>query len=261
MQAQNKPSWIALSTSLGFMFKSKRVFIWSLILIVITIGATWGAFSLGTHYLDMLYLEMFTDQPVPVGWWAIIKSKLWAIISWFYIIGTRIVCFYLSFLLAYCITCPGYFFLSHAAEKIYAGKYFDPDAAFTLKGVLIDLLEGIKIAMLGVVVTFFAFWLNFIPVIGQGTLLLIYTFYSTLIFIDYPASRRRWTLGRKMSWIRENNMIALRIGLAPAVVSLIPFVNIFGMALIFPVMTVHATLNFAAIEIFNKQHVPQTTKE
>ena len=229
------------------------MFGWSLILMLLTIGVTWAAFTLGTHYLDILYLDLFPARVTPEGWWQVIKDKLWLTVSLFFRIGTTIACFYLSFLLAYCITCPGYFFLSHAAEKIYAGEDFDPDAAFTLKGILVDLWEGIKITLLGVVVTFFSLWLNFIPIIGQGVLLLVYVFYSTLIFIDYPASRRRWSLGRKISWILENNIVAVRIGLVPALVSLIPLVNIFVMAMIFPIMTVHATLNFSTIEIFNKK--------
>ncbi len=253
MQDHHKPQWIGLNSSIGFIIKSKRVLGWSLLLTLLTVFVTWGVFLLGSHYLDILYLDLFPARITPEGWWQVIKDKLWLTVSWFFRIGTTIVCFYLSFLLAYCLTCPGYFFLSHAAEKIYAGKEFDPDAAFTLQGILVDLWEGIKIALLGVVVTFFTLWLNFIPLVGQGLLLLVYVFYSTLVFIDYPASRRRWRLGRKISWIRENNKVAFRIGLLPAVVSLIPLVNIFGMAIIFPIMTVHATLNFTIIEISKKK--------
>ncbi|CAG35447.1 EI24 domain-containing protein [Desulfotalea psychrophila] len=193
--------------------------------------------------------NFFTSGQSSLAWWQIIKDYFFGALRWLYLIGTRIICFYLSFLIAYTLTSPGYFFLSHAAEKIYAGSHFDPDAAFTLKGSLRDLWEGAKIALLGVVVTLVAFSLNFIPLLGQALVILLYTFYSTLIFIDYPASRRQWSLGRKFSWLRNNPFISLRLGIFPALISLVPVINIFGMAFLFPLMTVHATLNFVAIEI------------
>jgi CysZ protein len=66
------------------------------------------------------------------------------------------------------------------------------------------------------------------------------------MFLDYPTSRRRWSLGRKIGWINQHRMAAFYLGILPAVVSLIPILNIFLMALLFPLLTVHATLNFSA---------------
>jgi CysZ protein len=76
------------------------------------------------------------------------------------------------------------------------------------------------------------------------------------MFIDYPASRRRWSLGRKIQWIRENGSFSLRLGLIPALASMIPLLNLILMALIFPLFTVHATLNFYIIE-HNKKIMSQ----
>lgn len=251
-QKQLKAPWIPISTSLSFMFKEKKVLLWSMILSLCTVVITWLSFSFATTYVDGLSTGLFEVAEASGSWWTTVKSWLLSGLSLFYLIGTRIICFYLSFLVAYTLTSPGYFFLSHAAEKIYSGQHFDPDAAFTLKGALIDLWEGIKIGLMGVVVTIFGFALNFIPIIGQILLILTYTVYSALIFVDYPASRRRWSLGKKVSWLKNNKFTGLRIGVLPALISLVPVLNIFGMALIFPLMTVHATLNFSNIEIFRK---------
>ena len=256
-QTTPKTRWIPLSTSLGFMIKNKRVFSWSFVLIIVTITITWITFILSTNYLDSLSLNFFDTQGSTATIWDTVTHWFTKIGAWFYLIGTRIACFYISFLLAYCLTCPGYFFLSHAAEKIYSGEHFDPDAAFTLQGVLIDFWEGIKIAFLGILITIMTFALNFIPIIGHALLIFIYVFYSALIFVDYPASRRRWSLRQKISWLNHNRFTSVRIGLLPAVISLIPVLNIFGMAIIFPIMTVHSTLNFSAIELSRKQHSTQ----
>jgi CysZ protein len=72
------------------------------------------------------------------------------------------------------------------------------------------------------------------------------------MFVDYPASRRGWSLGRKLHWLRTHSSPAFRLGVLPALISMIPLLNIFAIALIFPLLTVHSTLNFSAIELAKK---------
>ncbi len=167
---------------------------------------------------------------------------------WGFLIISRIVAFYLAFLLAYSLSAPGYVFLSTATEKKHAGENFEPDAALNIKGLFIDLWEGLKIGLLGILVTIAALMANFIPGVGQVVVLFLYTYYSALMFVDYSSSRRRWSLGEKISWLQKHNRQALRLGILPAILSLVPIVNIFLIAMIFPLMTVHSTLNFISIE-------------
>jgi CysZ protein len=68
------------------------------------------------------------------------------------------------------------------------------------------------------------------------------------MFIDYPASSRRWSLGKKIKWLWEHSFSAFRLGFLPAVISMIPILNIFLMAFLFPLLTVHSTLNFSVLE-------------
>ena len=89
---------------------------------------------------------------------------------------------------------------------------------------------------------------SFVPVIGQITVFLLYTYYSALMFVDYPTSRRRWSLGEKIGWLNKHRFVAFRLGVFPALLSLIPLLNIFFLALLFPLLTVHTTLNFNVIE-------------
>jgi CysZ protein len=137
--------------------------------------------------------------------------------------------------------------LSAAAERVAAGNY-RPDAPMTLRRFFFDLWEGVKIALFGLIVTGLALVINFIPGIGQLAVLFLYTAYATLMFIDFPASRAGWPLRRKLGWLLHHRTPALRLGLLPALVSMVPLVNIFALALLFPLFTIHATLNFAAIE-------------
>ena len=104
-------------------------------------------------------------------------------------------------------------------------------------------------------VTVAALMANFIPGVGQIVVFLLYTYYSALMFVDYPSSRRRWSLRKKIRWLRTHYRLSFRLGVFPALVSMIPVLNIFFIAMIFPLMTVHSTLNFAAIEE-NKKNQP-----
>ncbi|NNK58467.1 MAG: cysteine biosynthesis protein, partial [Desulfofustis sp.] len=159
-----------------------------------------------------------------------------------------IIAFFLAFLLAYTLTTPFYSFLSNSAEKIFWGKEFQEDDGFTMAGIAKDLFEGAKIALFGLLITAVALAVGFVPIVGQLAVFLIYTYYSALMFVDYPASRRRWGLSRKLSWLRHYSGHTFRLGLIPAAVSMIPLLNVFLLAFIFPLFTVHAALNFSAVE-------------
>lgn len=246
--------WQPLSRSLWLILSRKRLFGWSLLLVLLTIVFTWAGYQLAIDFLDELSGQILATSPDPatiLGW---IKHKAFIAGSWLYLIFSRILAFYLAFLVAYTLTTPGYAFLSSSAERIHAGKDFDPDAAFTVTGILIDIFEGLKVALFGILVTIVALFVNFIPAIGQVTVFLLYTYYSAMMFIDYPASRRRWGLKRKIGWLYNHSSQSFRIGVLPAVISMIPIINIFAIALLFPVLTVHATLNYSAIEVAKKKY-------
>lgn len=237
-------TWIPLSHSLALMFNRKRLLGWSVILFAITIVLTMGGYTLTTGYVDSFTAGYFNTPPTTDSIWGWFKYSGWISGKWLLIIITRIFAFYISFLLAYSLTTPGYVLLSTAAERLFLGENFLPDANLTIRGILIDLAEGVKIGLYGVLVTFVALFVNFIPILGQIIVFLLYTYYSALMFIDYPASRRRWSLGRKISWVSGNRKTAFKLGFVPALLSMIPVLNVFLLAVFFPVLTIHATVNF-----------------
>jgi len=250
LMKNNTPAttWIPLSYSLSFLLRSKRLMGWSAILVIVTMAFTWAGYLFTVDFVDGLTGNFFLAQPEAVGLWGWTKYLGWQVMYWSFIIVSRIVAFYLAFLIAYSLSAPGYVFLSTATEKKHAGGNFEPDAALNITGLLTDLWEGVKIGLFGIVVTIAALIANFIPGVGQVVVLLLYTYYSALMFVDYPSSRRRWSLGQKISWIKNHNNQSLRLGIFPALLSLVPVLNLFFIAMIFPLMTVHSTLNFVAIE-------------
>lgn len=242
--------WYSFGYSVKFMLSRKRILLISTLLFCATIILTAAGYSLSVEYVDKFTGAFFATPPDAESMWGWVKLQGWKFGKLLLFIITRIMAFYLAFLVAYCLTTPGYVFLSTAAEKLHAGKHFVPDAGMTPMGILIDIFEGVKIALFGVLITIVALFLNFIPGIGHGAIFLLYAFYSALMFIDYPASRRRWSLGRKIHWIKHHSSASLRLGLLPAAVSMVPVLNIFFMSLLFPVMTIHSTINFSTIEQF-----------
>ena len=244
--------YIPLLTSIGFLFSKKRLLGWSLILFLATIFFTWLGYQLSVNFVDNLTGSFFNNPPETatiIGW---LKYAGWIVGKWLYLFISRVVAFYIAFLLAYTLTSPGYGLLSTSAEKLQAGEHFEDDGGLTLRGIARDLFEGLKIALFGVLVTIAALLSNFIPLFGQIFAFLLITYYSALMFLDYPASRRRWSLGRKLSWLKTHSGHSLRLGLLPALVSMVPIVNIFLMALLFPFLTVHATLNFTDLELLGQ---------
>lgn len=240
--------WIHLGKTALFMLRSKRLLGWTFLLILLTGLFTWLGYSLSINFVDGLTENFFLEGQNSSGIMGWFKHKGWLIAKYAFFIVSRVVGFYLAFMVAYCLTTPGYVFLSASTEKLQAGEQFEKDAPFTVGGIIIDLTEGIKIGALGLLVSMAALVANFIPVIGQIIVFLLFTYYSALMFIDYPTSRRRWSLGEKIGWLQKNRLAAFRLGVLPALISLIPLLNIFFLALLFPLLTVHTTLNFTVIE-------------
>lgn len=243
-----KYDWISLGSSISFLFRHKILLSWSLLLVLITIILTWFGFLLTTNLFDHFTGSYFALAPATDSLWGWVKYTGWILSKYLFLLVSRIVAFFLAFLVAYSLSTPFYSFLSSATEKIYCGEHFEADELFSLAIIFRDLFEGLKIALFGILVTIVALPVGFIPVIGQLGVFGIYTYYSALMFLDYPASRRHWSLGRKLRWLRRHSTPSFKLGIMPAAVSLIPVLNIFLIALMFPLLTIHATLNFTIIE-------------
>jgi len=242
------PPWVPFSYSLFFLFRNPRLLGWSLILVVLTGSLTWLGYLLSVDLISQVTGSFFSTPPTVEKFWHWPLLWGWTGLKWIFFVLSRVIAFYVAFILAYTLTTPGYVFLSTWAGNRYCEQAGQGEATFTLSGALIDLREGVKIGAMGMMVTVVALFANFIPVIGQVSVFVLYAFYSALMFVDYPSSRYRWTLGQKLSWIRLHSGQAFRLGLFPAMLSMIPLLNIFLMALFFPLFTIHTTLNFLVIE-------------
>lgn len=218
---------------------------------VLTGAFTWLGYVYAIDLTNQFTGTFFADPPTVERFWHWPLLWGWTVLMWLYAILSRVIAFYLAFVLAYSLTTPGYVVLStwtadRYSEQARTGEA--GDTAFSFSGAVTDLVEGIKIGAMGLVVTVVAVLVNCIPVVGQIAVFVCYALYSALMFVDFPASRYRWTLGRKIGWLRQHFRQAFRLGIFPALISLVPVLNIFLMALFFPLFTIHTTLNFLEIE-------------
>ena len=242
----DRKNWLSLGFSLRFLCRNFNLLALSLLLMCVTALLTWLGYLLTIHFADGMTARFFQHTPEAAGIIGWLKLKGWWLLKGLFYLVSRVIAFYLAFLVAYSLTSPGYSFLSLSAEKRFLGHDFADDQGFSWGVIVKDLVEGCKIGLFGLGVTLVAFFLSLVPGLGSGLVILIYILYSALMFIDYPASRQHWSLGEKLGWIRRRWTRALRLGWLPALVSMIPLVNIFFMALLFPLFTVHATINFVA---------------
>ncbi|HSL38794.1 MAG TPA: EI24 domain-containing protein [Desulforhopalus sp.] len=244
----SSPLWIPLSRSMALLLTRLRLFGWALFLVALTFILTWFGYRLCVDFFVDLSRPLFGTVSDPDSLFGWIKYSAWLAAHWTFTVFLKVLAFYLAFIAAYTLATPGYALLSAAAERLHQGPPADPEPARGLMSLFYDIAEGAKIGLLGVVVTVIAFAANFVPVIGQIIVLLLYTGYSTLMFIDFPASRRNWNLTEKLRWLGRHPYPTLRLGLLPALVSMVPLLNIFVLALLFPLLTIHATVNFNAIQ-------------
>ena len=168
--------WINLGKTTLFLLRSKNLLGWTLVLVLATALFTWLGYSLAIDFVDGLTGNFFLQSPDSTGLSGWLKDKGWLLLKYGFLIVSRVVGFYLAFMAAYCLTTPGYVFLSSSAEKLQAGEKFVEDAPFTVSGIIIDLIEGVKIGSLGLLVTLIALVANFIPGIGQVIVFILYTF-------------------------------------------------------------------------------------
>ena len=241
-------AWVPLARSLSFLIRHPRLVGWSLVLVLITGSLTWGGYTFCVDFISQHTGSFFSTPPAVEKFWHWPVLWGWTALKWVFLILSRVVAFYLAFVAAYSLTTPGYVYLSTWAGNRYSQRAGEGEAELSLGGVLVDLIEGGKIGAMGLVVSLVALMANFVPVLGQAAVFVLYAFYSALMFIDYPSSRYRWSLGQKIQWLRHHPHQAFRLGLLPALISMVPVLNVFVMALFFPLFTVHTTLNFLAIE-------------
>ncbi|MGI6393253.1 MAG: EI24 domain-containing protein [bacterium] len=236
-----------LKVALKTIFSNGKLLVASLAVVLIMILVTIFSYHYISSWISSLVAPFFDESPLVEEFFDYFYYVGWLAVSVIFKGVTVVVVFYLSFIFAYILVSPLFSFISLIAEDLLFGKP-DDNAEFSLEIIAEDIIQSLKVAIVAFLCTFFAFFVNFVPIVGQITAIMLYVVVNSLLLIDFPASRRRWRLSTKMGWLKQSPFVTLRIGSVPTLISMIPFVNSIVLAFLYPLFVVHSTMNFLQIE-------------
>lgn len=246
-EMKKNKGYVTLFTAFKAILENGKLLLASMGIVLLMLVISLLIYHWIDSFVDVHTREFFSDVPADEG----LLDQLWFWLKWcgkaLLKMTIFILSFYTSFMISYLLVSPLYSFVSNIAENVYYGRP-DDEADFSLRGVLEDMLQAVKISVAVFFLGVLVFLLGFIPILGQLLAILLCVFINSLLLLDFPASRRRWPLLKKMKWIFSHPGTAFGTGVFPTAISLIPILNNIIMAFMFPVFIVHAAMNFAAAE-------------
>lgn len=205
-------------------------------------------------FVTIKTLDFFKIAPASDNLFSEIYHALKICSAFLFKIVVKVLLFYLSFAVSYALVSPLYSFISMIAEDVYFGKPED-DAELSFPGVIEDIKQALKVSAAVLVLGILAFFIGFIPVLGQIAAFVLCFFMNAFLIFDFVTSRRRWKLAQKARWLVMHPAVTVKTALLPSLVSFIPVVNTILTAFLFPVFVVHATMNFAFEETKNDKGI------
>ncbi|MGD9948728.1 MAG: cysteine biosynthesis protein, partial [Desulfobulbus sp.] len=121
-------AWVPLSFSFAFLLRHPRLLGWSLILVLVTGSLTWAGYLFSIDLINHFTGSFFTTPPAVEKFWQWLLLWGWTGLKWIFMILTRVVAFYLAFVVAYSLTTPGYVFLSTWTGNLYSPRAGEGEA-------------------------------------------------------------------------------------------------------------------------------------
>jgi len=244
LQTENSLKRYGFFATMGFMISHPLVAGTSLLIVALNYVGAYLLSGIVNSHFSGVFLSWW-HEPALSGVWSYILYGLWWISFWSAKVTAVILAFYIAFLGIYILISPVYSWLSLLSEKALLGMV--SETGFSLKQILFDIKEALKISLFGVLLTIIAIFLMFIPVIGIVAGFLLYLYSFSILFLDYVTSRKGMTFKQKIRWTSKHSGFIVSMGWLPALLSYIPVLSIFLVSLVFPLFVVYATLNFLAI--------------
>ena len=198
-------------------------------------------------FVTVKTLDFFEIAPASDNLFSEIYRAIKIFGAFLFKVVVNVLLFYLAFVVSYALVSPLYSLISIIAEDAFYGRPKD-DAGLSLSGAVEDLKQALKVGTAVFILGISAFFVGFIPVLGQITAFVLCFFMNAFLIFDFVTSRRRWNLGQKAKWFVMHPAVTVKTALLPSVISFIPVVNTIVTAFLFPLFVVHATMNFVCAE-------------
>jgi uncharacterized protein involved in cysteine biosynthesis len=100
-----------------------------------------------------------------------------------------------------------------------------PRLARRVRRELSTWFTSIKASLLALCVLVVFVWVKFLPLFGLPLFALVAGFATALTLLDIPFSRRRWTIGQRLRFLRANLPEWISLGIASGLCFVLPFVG------------------------------------
>ena len=241
---------VSIADAFKAIIKSGKLFFASIGVILAMLLVSLFIYHQIASFFTIKTLDFFEIAPAADNLFSEIYHALKVCGAFLFKIVVNVLLFYFSFAVSYALVSPLYSFISIIAEDVYFGKPQD-EAEFSIPGIIEDIKQALKVSAAVLVLGILAFFVGFVPVLGQIAAFVLCFFMNAFLIFDFVTSRRRWKLVQKAKWLVMHPAITVKTALLPSLVSFVPVVNTILTAFLFPLFVVHATMNFAFEETKN----------
>lgn len=212
--------------SIKFYLKQPKLVLYSIVPLIINLIIYGTIFALSYNYLIGYSNKITGSGNIDAAWWQELLNILLLVVLFLLVL---VVCYLAFITIGNLITAPFNEKISQYTEMIITGKAVEYDVGFWKDAFLSVKAELMKIIFyLSILIPIFL--LNLIPVIGSvlsASLGVLFSFfYNALDFLDYPMTRKFFTLKKKINTVSSRKMLSMGFGCCVFFMMFLPIINV-----------------------------------
>lgn len=212
--------------TIGFYLKHPKLVLYSIVPLIINIIIYGTIFILSYNYLTDYSSKITGSGNIDAAWWQELLNILLLIVLFLLVL---VICYLAFVTIGNLITAPFNENISRYTEMIITNKEIEYNLGFWKDAFLSVKAEGLKIIFyLSILIPIFL--LNLLPVIGSvlstSLGILFSFFFNALDFLDYPMTRKFYTLRKKINTVTSRKMLSMGFGCCVFFMMFVPIINV-----------------------------------